>query len=387
MANPNTPWAWLGLLKWSLSYADGTVPSDESPTRMSEEDKAFLEKVMKDGIVDEGERMKTILKDLANYLDRVKSASESGNGATAKEESKAEYPELDEDGAVEILLELRDIVEQIDYARAFSAMGGVQFLMGCAAERDAVPRSIRSSCLGVLATLCQNNPPVQNDMLDCEAIGFLSDLYFKEFPPLPPEGDVDESDGMVRGRIVQAMSCCVRGHAVAEDKFCSHVDGRKVIESGLGLRVQEETLSESPPSLKKRCLFFLQALVTSDTSDANRVKLFEPCIRYAASHFLDPLKEPEAEIREMSLGLLNVMMQQKKNTSVIVEMKGGLVGLGIRRIKELRGLDGEEKAFAVIELEQWESFVVELARSDSRTSEQGELVGSLGKSAVPLLLK
>mmetsp|Transcript_32334 Transcript_32334/g.96935 ORF Transcript_32334/g.96935 Transcript_32334/m.96935 type:complete len:206 (-) Transcript_32334:1040-1657(-) len=192
MASQNTPFAWLGLLKWSLSYTDGT--SEETPTPMSEEDKAFLEKVMKDGIIDEGERMKTILRLLTDYLDGLKNRTELGN-AKGQEESKAEQPKLDVDAAVEILMELRDIVEQIDYARAFSAMGGVQFLMGCASERDIVPRSIRSSCLGVLATLCQNNPPVQSNMLDRGAISILSDQYFKEFPSSPR--DVDESDGMI----------------------------------------------------------------------------------------------------------------------------------------------------------------------------------------------
>ena len=38
---------WLGLLKWSLQQQDdGTVPSDVSA--MSDEDKAFLEQVMKE---------------------------------------------------------------------------------------------------------------------------------------------------------------------------------------------------------------------------------------------------------------------------------------------------------------------------------------------------
>ena len=58
-SNSNNPWAWLGLLKWSLSYADGTTPSDN--VEISAEDKAFLEAVMAEGVVDENDRMKTIL--------------------------------------------------------------------------------------------------------------------------------------------------------------------------------------------------------------------------------------------------------------------------------------------------------------------------------------
>ena len=62
--------AWLGLLKWSLNYVDGTVPSSESSgfKEMSAEKRAFLEEVMKNGIIDEGQRMKTILSSLDDYV-------------------------------------------------------------------------------------------------------------------------------------------------------------------------------------------------------------------------------------------------------------------------------------------------------------------------------
>ena len=58
----NPSWAWLGLLKWTLAYTDGTT--DTKPQEMSAEDKAFLEDVMKNGIINEGERMREILKEL-----------------------------------------------------------------------------------------------------------------------------------------------------------------------------------------------------------------------------------------------------------------------------------------------------------------------------------
>ena len=46
----NSPFHWLGLLKWSLAYSDGTEPAgDVEP--MSKEDIDFLEKVMKEGIM------------------------------------------------------------------------------------------------------------------------------------------------------------------------------------------------------------------------------------------------------------------------------------------------------------------------------------------------
>ena len=359
---PNTPWAWLGLLKWSLSYTDGTSPSGEAFQPMSDEDKAFLESVMKDGIIDEGERMKTILSDMTAALEQMRNHFdiEGSKSQGDVEDTKNDFPDMKEEDIVELLHELQDIVEQIDYARAFSAMGGLQFLLGCASERDVVPCAIRSSCLGVLATLCQNNPPVQDSMLNQNSARILADLYFSE---LLPEGvGVNEPDGVLLGKVVQAMSCSIREHAAAEEGFCNEVYGRRVIELGLGLHSRNEMVAKPPTTLRKRCLFFLYALVTSDTSSIGRVKSFEPCIKHLACNFLDPSLETEFEIREMALQLLDQLMKQKRMIDMTVEMKGKIVGLGIRRIKEIREMEGEDREFAQVELDLWESLIVEVAR-------------------------
>merc|ERR1712032_1209839 len=79
----NNPWGWLGLLKWSLAQqrqeavpdnADGN--KNEGESKMSEEDITFLEKVMKEGIIDEGERMKEILRRVAKQIEEWKQQQE-----------------------------------------------------------------------------------------------------------------------------------------------------------------------------------------------------------------------------------------------------------------------------------------------------------------------
>jgi len=349
-------WAWLGLLKWSLSYSDGTKPSEESMTPMSDEDKAFLEAVMKDGIIDEGERMKFILKEVADSLDVLKAKSEGDKDVQEK---------LNEDDMEELLQELRDIVEQIDYARAFAAMKGLPFLLGCASESNFVPRSIRAACLGILATMCQNNPAVQLQMLEEGSIPKLAQIYFAEFPAEEPsEEECSDSGGMVRTKAVQALSASIRQHATAEDLFCRNEDGCKMVESGLGLHSANETLPGPPPvALKKRSLFFLHALLTSDSSSAERVRLFNRSIAYVADNFIDPETEPNAEIREMSLSFLDQILKQKKSVNAILSRKSFLAALGVKQISTLRGLKGEERDFATVELENWESFMLELARA------------------------
>lgn len=159
------PWGWLGLLKWSLSYTDGTRSSgDISP--MSKEDREFLEKVMSEGIIDENKRMKVILEDATKAMEYYRSKTMG--------EKEIGDPPISDDDLEDLLQELRDIVEQIDYARAFCSLQGLPFLIGCIEERKGVPEKIRMMCTGILSTVCQNNPPVQKQLLEAGAIKSLS---------------------------------------------------------------------------------------------------------------------------------------------------------------------------------------------------------------------
>lgn len=161
------PWAWLGLLKWSLSYSDGTRDSsDISP--MSKEDKEFLEKVMSEGIIDEGKRMKFILEEATKAMEYYRSK------AMAKDPSDVSDPPISDEDLEGLLQELRDIVEQIDYARAFCSLQGLPFLIGCIDESQTIPENIRMICGGIISTMCQNNPPVQKQLLELGAIKSLS---------------------------------------------------------------------------------------------------------------------------------------------------------------------------------------------------------------------
>ena len=159
------PWAWLGLLKWSLSYSDGTrSTSDISP--MSKEDRKFLEKVMAEGIIDENERMKFILQVSTKAMEHYRL------------KAIGTYPDSDppisDDDLEDLLQELRDIVEQIDYARAFCSLQGLPFLIGCMDEAKNIPENIRNQCGGIISTLAQNNPDVQKQLLEMGAIKSLS---------------------------------------------------------------------------------------------------------------------------------------------------------------------------------------------------------------------
>mmetsp|Transcript_1356 Transcript_1356/g.2055 ORF Transcript_1356/g.2055 Transcript_1356/m.2055 type:complete len:351 (+) Transcript_1356:49-1101(+) len=325
-SGPDEQWAWLGLLKWSLSYSDGTKPSSES-IAMSGEDKKFLEEVMKNGILDENERMKHILEKMTTAMDGFK------NGST----------DIDVDELEDLLLELRDIVEKIDYARAFCSLKGLTFLLGSVQQKKKVPNSIRNAFLGILATVCQNNPPVQMELLDLGSIRILSEIFFIE------------TDQGVKAKIVQAISANIRNHATAESVYCETEQADELVAQGLGVG------GEVSEQLKKRTLFFLRALITSDDSDRNRVRKFEASTGYIADNFLNETNT--SEIREMSLQFLNRVLEQKISVDAMLEpRRSDVVALGIERVSALRALDGDERDFASVELEQWETLLLQLSR-------------------------
>lgn len=325
-------WAWLGLLKWSLSYSDGT--SDTPAVPMDPEKRAFLEAVMKDGILDENERMKEILAQMTTAME----VFQRNSGGKSAGDGVMDSITFDLNHA---LHELRDIVEQIDYARAFCSLQGLPFLLGCIQEREAVPEPIRMACLGILATLCQNNPPVQLQLLDLGSIKILSDLFFAD--------PSNES----KCRIVQVMSANVRNHETAETVFCQVEQACEILKQGL----------QGSLPLQKRTLFFLRALAISDHADQARVRLLSPIIALAADCFLHD--DVDFDIRELTLEFINIVLEQKKSVNFLLgERTNRIVAIGVPRVASLRKLEGDDRQCASHELDEWEKLLVGLARAE-----------------------
>jgi hsp70-interacting protein len=354
------PWAWLGLLKWSLSYSDGTQESSKSMTPLSAEDKAFLEKVMKEGIIDENERMKTILKEVTAVIETWKQEAEANTDANTKPATFS-TPEQ-EDEMQDRLQELRDIVEQIDYARAFSSMKGLNFLLGCVQERRCIPKSMRAMCLGILATMCNNNPPVQKELLELGAIGILSDVFFIEHDEKENE-NVGDADGQLRARIIQAISASVRSHDLAEAVFCQLDQAPRLIAAGLTGGCDRP--ADAPVTLRQRTLFFLKAVLTSDSSTRERVERFSGCIGYMLdARMLDLTDTYTLEIRELALALVQQVLEQKWSVNVVLDRKDTLAASAVMRITAIRNLTvTEEQEDAAVELAAWEKVLGLLARA------------------------
>uniref|UniRef100_A0A7S1D1P6 Nucleotide exchange factor Fes1 domain-containing protein n=1 Tax=Cyclophora tenuis TaxID=216820 RepID=A0A7S1D1P6_CYCTE len=340
---------------------------------------------MKEGIIDENERMKEILKTLTEALEtfRISKTAEKKDQPADVDVDVDVDVNVDLDQLEGMLLELRDIVEQIDYARAFGAMKGLPFLLGCVQERQSVPKTIRLACLGILATLCQNNPPLQMELLELGSIKILSDLFFIE------SSYNEDVDGTLRAKIVQAISANVRNHDMAEQVFCRVEQASSLLETALDASQQQQQQQQSPDVLRKRALFFLRALVTSDSATRQRLVTFSKCIDLIMTqHYLGA--DVNFEIRELSLELLNQILEQKRSVNTILGKQNYISQTATDRIQAIQVLTGEEREYASEELNLWEQLIAKLStaeRDEPETEEsptQTLLLTNSGSSQIPL---
>lgn len=335
---------------------------------MSKEDIEFLEKVMKDGIIDEGERMKEILRDLTYALEGML-------GQTSEEEKKKE---LTEDDMLDLFDELRDIVEQIDYARAFMSLGGIKFLLGCATTEVNIPKSIRKSALSVLSTMCQNNPPVQLNLLEVGHMPQLIQLFF-DYTPMP--GDENAGDDSMREKVVQTLSASVRGHSMAEHIFFKNEQGKLMLRLGIGLEAAIDK-SQTIPSdqLRKRSIFLLRALLTADEATPEQIHYYKSLVSFVCTHTVNSAWEKDAEIREMGVRMLSRLLSQHMPQEVssvarniISEHKTSITSLGVKRIQEIHSLgDSDDKDYAALELEAWEELMIAFSDIEAASSNSEE---------------
>ena len=381
------PWAWLGLLKWTLAHSDGTKPSDPAKM-MSDEDRAFLEMVMKEGIIDENERMKIILEEFSKAMEYYKSQAdkltkideEQNDDDVAEEEAEKEEEEKDaesssqpipnDEALEELLQELRDIVEQVDYARAFVSLKGCSFLLGAISAMSSasssfssssapapapiIPEPIRNICLGILSTLAQNNPPVQKELLEIGALKTLSDMFLL---------DSSTTSLSTKTKIMQSVSAIVRNCDLTEAVFEQLPQAPVLMVQGLSSDPEVSNVS-----LRTKTLFFLRAYLTSDNATPERAKTFSYAIALVADpQYLNDNGEDDGAaitLRESSIALLQQLLERRMAVTLLLQRKNILASLGVERIKNMRALTGDDADRTKEELHLWETFLVLLARTE-----------------------
>lgn len=256
---------WLGLLRWSVSVNDGTLPSNASA--MSAEDRAWLEQVMQEAVRDDPKRMNEVMMNLKEFL------------------SKQSNPSAEEDDLLNQLDELRDIVEQIDMAHVFAKFGGVDVFIGVLESRSQSVQ-FRAMLAAILATVAQNNVMVQNLMQEKGFVDRLSAAFMVE------------NEEKVLNKLLFALSAAIRGHPGAEEAFVLGT-GSEVLSKALSWSITVSTTPQNS-SLSGRALFLSSALLSSDFASAERLaRLAEILLP------LTLLKEPMAE-EEKDLALHTV---------------------------------------------------------------------------------
>lgn len=221
MENNNFGPNWLGLLKWSLSYSDGTSPTNFHP--MSNENKVWLENVMKELIKDEGQRLCEILKEFQQLIDHGLSSN-------------------DGDHIIELLEETQTMIDQIDMANIFVKFGGIKVLKTIILSTEFNEQFKCLPCI-LIGELSQNNPIVQEQMY---VNGMIDDLCVLAL-------SCNLSKLCVKS--IYGLSCIIRGHKNSEYRFYNELNG-PIFFSRL--------LQRNDSLCTNKILFLLSALLSSD---------------------------------------------------------------------------------------------------------------------------
>ena len=257
--HPDYP-GWAALLRWSLAQQDGTKPSD--PKAMSAEDRAFLEKVMKELTVDEAQRVGELLKRTEAWL------------------------EGDEADAEDALFELEEIVERLDLARDLCKLGGIAVVL------RAVKKGSTAAC-AVIATAAQNDQPAQDAIAKEGALEVLVRAFD------------DGEDPELRRSALSAISSLIRGSAALEQQFVAST-GSYLLATALG--------PSSPARLAAKAAFLLYALL-DDENDSARVPQLEPALRAALQRSTEPPMESEnnnTAVWQLRESATNAILQANK---------------------------------------------------------------------------
>uniref|UniRef100_A0A7S3GSH5 Nucleotide exchange factor Fes1 domain-containing protein n=1 Tax=Spumella elongata TaxID=89044 RepID=A0A7S3GSH5_9STRA len=268
---------WLGLLKWSLAQtSDGTVPSEITP--MTEEDKKWLEQVMRECVKDEPKRMNEIMGIFVKMLEE---------GLT---EDKSEE-------VIELLDELQFMVEQVDMAGVFAKFGGFQCLLGLV-ESENLTAEARAMAGSTLAALSQNNLEVQEIVFKSGMLDRLAKVYIKS------------ESVLLCNKVLYAISCSIRNHAAAEEYFVLHF-AEATLPKAIAAASLVDSNSEAAAgteALTSRALFLCNALVMSDFTNHARVQKLSALVLPVC---LEYLKHESINLRETTQNLLTAIEKHK----------------------------------------------------------------------------
>uniref|UniRef100_A0AAV1ULU4 Uncharacterized protein n=1 Tax=Peronospora matthiolae TaxID=2874970 RepID=A0AAV1ULU4_9STRA len=311
---------WQALMKWTMKQTDGTIPSPATP--ISEDKRRFLEMVMSEGVMDENERVRDILRILEGEDPRVVFAERDGGLRPEASEDSEPFQEELVQYKDALLDELLTRIDQIDNAQNFVKMKGLE-VMKNVMEKYETPSS-RALAAEVCSVVVQNNPFCQEAAVESGLLEVLCTLARSD------------QDVTCRVKAMLGISCLVRHHEAAETRFFG--------ESCQGLELlRANVASASDIRLQRKSLFFLRHLVRTTRSTADAVLEADFYVQSAAAFVTNDdvdLCESAAE------GLAEFAMIGPEFLAACKKPEVGLVAKCDERIDQIDALDHEKRVFA-----------------------------------------
>ena len=226
--HPDYP-MWSALLRWSLAQTDGTEERDPA-TPMSQEDRDFLTKVMKEVTVDHAKRIGECLEAVSGWT-----ASAKGGDAAASEEA-----------CVKALEEIEYFIEDLDFARDLCKLGGMAVVLD-ALDASGGGAVAEAACV-LLAAAAQNDPPVQACVAKLKGLGRLVAVW--------------RGDAGTRRTTLAAISAVVRGNGALEKAFVASTAAAELIVDALAAVRDGDAPDSDTFRVAAKAAFLLDALAT-----------------------------------------------------------------------------------------------------------------------------
>ncbi|KAL5709525.1 hypothetical protein ACHQM5_020205 [Ranunculus cassubicifolius] len=285
---------WQGLLKWSLSHADGTQP----PRNLSDKDRKWFMEAMQGQTIDIIKRM----KEITTVMQIPEEVLES-QGVTSS----------DIEGMLE---ELQEHVESIDMANDLHTIGGLVPLIGYLNSSHA---GIRAKAAEVVTTIVQNNPKSQQLVMEANGIEPL----FHNFTSDP--------DVNARTKALGAISSLIRHNK----------PGISAFRLANGYASLKDALSSDNVRFQRKALNLLQYLLRENSSDVKVVTElgFTRIFMHLAS-------SEDGDVREAALkGLLELVKDrtgESSSSSALGEDSEKMKQILENRIKKISEMNSDD---------------------------------------------
>ena len=230
---------YLGLLKWSLNFNDGTVDNVQP---MDEERKKWLQKAIEENVTDPADQMKALIQVLK--LERKSEKLEENQKLIVEEWNDMKENEFVKNKC-EVLRALEEWVESIDWAMDLHNMGGFQVVIDL--FKNDPSSEIRAHALEVFATTVQNNPKCQDIAFELNVLPVL----MKNFE----RSNLSEKEQL---KTILAISCFVRGHSKASISFIKDFKGVNLL-----VKIIHSKNAIYPTKSRIKALFLIDFFLTS----------------------------------------------------------------------------------------------------------------------------